>query len=136
MPWRFPACRRSTPGVSVLMALLVIVLTLMPAAAMAGESPTLATYRCDGDPLTAEVFNGAMDDPTLPDPSHGTVPVGGGVLLQWRDQRLQLPRTNNAGPVSFSDGRWWWSLEDPSHPRFLKRQGVRDLHSFACDATT
>lgn len=135
MSFRHPACRRSVPGVGLLVTLLLIVLVLVPAADAAGPLAPLA-YRCDGEPLTATLINGAMDDPTIPDPSTSAVPVGGGVLLLWRDQRLQLPRTNNAGPASFSDGRWWWSLEDPSHPRFLQRRGARDVQRFACAAVS
>lgn len=133
MSFRLPACRRSVPGVGLLVTLLLILLVLVPAAGAAGPLPPRA-YRCDGDPLTAELIPGAMDDPTIPDPSTSAVPVGGGVLLLWRDQHLQLPRTNNAGPASFSDGRWWWSLEDPTHPRFLQRRSFRDVRSFACEA--
>lgn len=103
-------------------------------AAMAAESLAPMSYRCSGDPLTAQLIRGAMDDPILPDPSDSPVPVGGSVLLQWRDQRLQLPRTNNAGPASFSDGRWWWSLEDPAHPRFRLRRGPGVIEDFACEA--
>jgi hypothetical protein len=61
------------------------------------------------------------------------VPVGGGVVLRWRDFSLQLPRTNNAGPASFSDGKWWWSLEDPAHPRFLLRQPWGTVEAFPCE---
>ena len=91
-------------------------------------------YRCDGEPLTAQLIAGPMDDPSLPDPSSGPVPIGGFVVLRWRDLSLQLPRTNNAGPASFTDGKWWWSLEDPAHPRFRLRQGLGQVQDFACSA--
>jgi hypothetical protein len=74
-----------------------------------------------------------MDEATLPDPSTAPVPIGGYVVLQGRDLSLQLPRTNNAGPASFTDGRWWWSLEDQDHPRFRVRQGLGNVQDFACD---
>ena len=45
------------------------------------------------------------------------------MLLSWRDVTLQLPRTNNAGVPSYTDGRWWWREEDPEHPEFLERRG-------------
>jgi hypothetical protein len=61
------------------------------------------------------------------------VPIGGYVVLQWQDLSLQLPRTNNAGAASFTDGRWWWSLEDQDHPRFRIRQGLGNVQDFACD---
>ncbi|MEB3335256.1 MAG: hypothetical protein VKP70_09745 [Cyanobacteriota bacterium] len=91
-------------------------------------------FLCDGDPLSALLVKGPMDDPTIPDPSDGPVPVGGGVLLHWRTLSLQLPRTNNAGPASFSDGQWWWSLEDPAHPRFRHRRPPGETEDFACAA--
>ena len=52
------------------------------------------------------------------------------MVLRWRDISLQLPRTNNAGAPSYTDGKWWWSLEDPGHPRFRLRRG--DVVEFAC----
>jgi hypothetical protein len=76
-----------------------------------------------------------MDDPTIPDPSDAPVPVGGGVVLRWRQVSLQLPRTNNAGPASFSDGQWWWSLEDPARPRFRHHRPLGETEEFACAAT-
>jgi len=90
-------------------------------------------YRCDGDPLAADLVRGAVDDPAIPDPSSGPVPVGGFVVLHWRDLNLQLPRTNNAGAASFTDGRWWWSLETPDHPRFRLRRSRGDVQDFSCD---
>lgn len=104
----------------------------MPSA-WALNTPPAQTYRCDGELLTAQLFRGAMDEATLPDPSTAPVPIGGYVVLQGRDLSLQLPRTNNAGPASFTDGRWWWSLEDQDHPRFRVRQGLGNVQDFACD---
>ena len=104
----------------------------MPAA-WALNTPPVQTYRCDGEPLTAQLMRGAMDETTLPDPSTASVPIGGYVVLQWHDLSLQLPRTNNAGPASFTDGRWWWSLENQDHPRFRLRSGLGDIQDFACD---
>ncbi|MEA5416672.1 hypothetical protein [Synechococcus sp. BA-132 BA5] len=88
-------------------------------------------YRCDGDLLLATSDNGAVDAPGIPNTAAGTVP-GATVLLEWRDLRLQLPRTNNAGPPSYTDGLWWWSLEDPQQPRFLHRRGA--IERFSCQA--
>jgi hypothetical protein len=105
-----------------------------PAATSLARQPPTRRYRCDGEPLTAQLIAGPMDDPSLPDPSSGPVPIGGFVVLRWRDLSLQLPRTNNAGPASFTDGKWWWSLEDPAHPRFRLRQGLGQVQDFACSA--
>lgn len=105
-----------------------------PAAPLASGQPSPLSYRCDDEPLTAQLFSGAVDDLSLPDPSSGPVPIGGFVVLRWRDLSLQLPRTNNAGPASFTDGKWWWSLEDPAHPRFRLRRGLGQIQDFACRA--
>ncbi|QNI42465.1 hypothetical protein SynA1528_01435 [Synechococcus sp. A15-28] len=88
--------------------------------------PVAADWRCDGDPLSVETVAGAVD-PTglpggIPNTSAGTLP-GDGVLIRWRGLTLQLPRTTNAGPPSYTDGRWWWRVEDPLRPEFLQRRG-------------
>ncbi len=117
---------RPRPG-RALLALAALLLTVFLPAAAAGAAPAAAGaelgYLCDGDPLVATVRNGAVDAEGIPNTSQGTVP-GAFVTLRWRDLHLQLPRTNNAGPPSYTDGRWWWSLEDPDHPRFLLRRGA------------
>jgi hypothetical protein len=74
--------------------------------------------------------NGPVDAPGIPNTLAGTVP-GAFVVLRWRDLTLQLPRTNNAGDPSYTDGKWWWSLEEPDHPRFRLRRG--DVVDFACE---
>ena len=102
-------------------------------AAWALNTPPAQSYRCDGEPLTALLVRGAMDEATIPDPSSALVPIGGYVVLQWQGISLQLPRTNNAGPASFTDGKWWWSLEDQDHPRFRLRSGLGAIQDFACD---
>ena len=86
-------------------------------------------YRCDGDLLLAQAENGAVDALAIPNTSAGT-PPGAFIVLHWRGTNLQLPRTNNAGPPSYTDGLWWWSLEDPEHPNFRLRRG--GLQVFAC----
>ncbi|MGB7564551.1 MAG: hypothetical protein WBM08_07335 [Prochlorococcaceae cyanobacterium] len=110
---------------AALLAVLLELAMASPAFALAPEH-----YLCDGDPLLAQVENGAVDALNLPNTAAGTVP-GAVVLLRWRDQVLQLPRTNNAGAPSYSDGQWWWSTEDPEHPRFLQSHGV--VSRIACD---
>jgi hypothetical protein len=139
--------RRGAHRALLLAPLLLLLLSLGPAV---GVGPALALqppgppdilpgasrsfYRCDGDPLAADLVRGAVDDPAIPDPSTGPVPVGGFVVLHWRDLNLQLPRTNNAGAASFTDGRWWWSLEAPDHPRFRQRRSLGDVQDFSCEA--
>lgn len=117
----------------VLLACLLLLLAGAPAVRAAGSgSLPLDRYRCDGEPLTAQLVHGAVDASDMPDPSVSPVPMGGVVLLEWGDLHLQLPRTNNAGPASFSDGRWWWSLEDPAQPRFRQRLGLGQIHDHSC----
>ena len=110
-----------------------LLLSHCPMPAWADGSPSPEAYRCDGEPLTALLVKGPMDEPAIPDPSTGPVPIGGNVVLGWRGLSLQLPRTNNAGPASFSDGKWWWSLEDPAHPRFRLRRPLGDIQDFSCE---
>jgi hypothetical protein len=110
---------------------LLLTLTVFPATpALAAE---VASYRCDGDLLVATSDNGAVDATGIPNTMVGTVP-GAFVVLRWRGLSLQLPRTNNAGPPSYTDGKWWWSLEDPAHPTFrLRGGGAGLLQSFPCE---
>jgi hypothetical protein len=142
MPQPPPACRRHCVAVARLIVVGFLVVLCGPLgfgrlaftpSALAATTPGPQSYRCDGDPLLALLINGPMDDPSIPDPSTGSVPIGGAVVLQWRQNNLQLPRTNNAGPVSFTDGIWWWSLEDPSHPSFRHRRGPGDVQDVACE---
>lgn len=116
-----------------LLSWAILLAPLSQSAAWALDSPTAQIYRCDGEPLTALLERGAMDEVTIPDPSSALVPIGGYVVLQWQGLSLQLPRTNNAGPASFTDGKWWWSLEDQDHPRFRLRGGLGAIQDFACD---
>ena len=121
------------------LALLLCCLTAAPALvqaagsgpASAGLPPTAAAvrYRCGGDLLLARSENGAVDAVAIPNTSAGT-PPGAFVVLEWRGISLQLPRTNNAGAPSYTDGRWWWSLENPDQPRFRLRRGA--IEEFPC----
>lgn len=120
------------------LGLLVLLLATPPAQAAANLATAANTqhFRCDGTPLSATLHGGAVDDPSIPNRSAGTLP-GAFMQLQWQRSAetiaLQLPRTNNAGAPSFSDGKWWWSLEDPLHPRFRLRRGGGEIADFACD---
>ena len=114
--------------------LLVFVLALL---FLAPASPAFADrYWCEGDLLTAERTNlgqeaiGAVLKP-IPNSVDGTVP-GDGILLHWRDLSLQLPRTNNAGAPSYTDGRWWWRVEDADHPEFRQRKA--SIETYVCEA--
>jgi hypothetical protein len=112
---------------SLVMALLLVCL---PGPASADSQPSGERFVCDGDPLVALANNGAVDATGIPNQSAGTVP-GAFMVLQWRGVTLQLPRTNNAGVPSYSDGRWWWRAEDPNHPTF--EQLRRDVEQYVCE---
>ncbi len=81
-------------------------------------------YRCDGDPLQALYSNGPVDDPRVGNQAGGTVP-GAFVVLRWRDLSLQIPRTNDAGPPTYADGKWYWGLQSPEAPTFFLKLGDR-----------
>lgn len=121
------------------LALALVLLVCPVQAAIALEAPAApqalparASYRCDGDPLQAHYEAGAVDDPAIPNSLAGTLP-GAFVLLDWRGLHLQLPRTNNSGAPSYSDGRWWWRPLSADRPEFRQRRGA--LISYACEAS-
>ncbi|MEB3276994.1 MAG: hypothetical protein VKM92_08515 [Cyanobacteriota bacterium] len=113
----------------LLALMLSVVLPVCPAWAAGPEPLQQDQYLCDGDPLLAQVFAGAVDAPGIPNTAAGTAP-GAYVVLRWRGVSLQLPRTNNAGAPSYTDGRWWWQAADPAHPEFRQRRG--DVEAYSC----
>jgi len=112
----------------LLSLVLSLALPICPAWAAGPEPLQQDQYLCDGDPLQAQVFAGAVDTPGIPNTAAGTAP-GAYVVLRWRGVSLQLPRTNNAGSPSYTDGRWWWRAADPSNPEFRQRLGSIETHS-------
>lgn len=119
-------------------AMLVLPIVLAVGIATVGPAPALALaevesgaqhYLCDGEPLLAEIHNGAVDAIGIPNSSAGTVP-GAFVVLQWRGISLQLPRSNNAGQPSYTDGRWWWSSPASDQIEFEQLRGT--VHSYSC----
>jgi hypothetical protein len=134
--WRLLRWMRTTKGWAWGVPAMLMVLWLGSVSATPAMAATVAqphAYDCAGDPLTALLVKGPMDEPGIPDPSTAPVPIGGSVVLRWRGLSLQLPRTNNAGPASFSDGKWWWSLDDPAHPSFRLRRPFGNIEDFACE---
>ena len=112
------------PLVGLILALLLPLLGLIAAPpAIAAER-----YSCAGELLLAEVQQGAVDASGIPNSAGGTVP-GAFIVIQWRGVSLQLPRTNNAGSPSYSDGRWWWQAQDPDHPDFAQRRGAWERYA-------
>ena len=115
-----------------LLSLALVVLLLLPAPAAwaaAASSSASERYLCDGDELLAMLHNGAVDASDIPNSNGGTVP-GAFIVLQWRGVSLQLPRTNNAGIPSYTDGRWWWQAVDPERPDFREHRG--SFKTYAC----
>ena len=102
---------------SLVVALLVLLVTPAASAAAVPER-----YLCDGDGLEAIFHNGAVDASEIPNSEGGTVP-GAFIVLRWRGLSLQLPRSNNAGIPSYTDGRWWWQAVDPDRPNFREDRG-------------
>ena len=110
--------------------LALFLLTVSPASAE-------ADWSCDGEPLHLEQWSGAVDPSGLPEGIPNTLDStlpGDGVLISWRGLQLQLPRTNNAGAPSYTDGRWWWRAADPAHPEWKQRRG--GIINYDCTATT
>ena len=111
----------------LLSLVLVLLLLLVAPASWAAAVPE--RYLCDGDALEATLHNGAVDASEIPNSEGGTVP-GAFIVLQWRGLSLQLPRTNNAGIPSYTDGRWWWQAVDPDRPNFREYRG--SVKTYAC----
>ena len=112
------------------LVMVVVALVVLPWPASAEGPPSGEQFVCDGDPLVALANNGAVDATGIPNQSAGTVP-GAFIVLRWRGVTLQLPRTNNAGVPSYSDGRWRWSAEDLNHPTFQQRRS--DVEQYVCE---
>ena len=102
-------------------------------AARSSVIPAEGHYRCDGEALSTVFQPGAVDAVDLPNQSAGTLP-GSFLVVRWRGIQLQLPRTNDAGPPRFSDGKWLWQFNPGEPPRFLLRQGLGEVQEFGCEA--
>ena len=123
-------------GCGLLVAMLLSLAPWLPwIRPVAAASPAAAerTYRCGEDPLLVSFQAGPVDAVGIPNTLAGTLP-GASVLLRWQGQALPLPRTNNAGAPTYSDGKWLWREEDPDHARLLLRRPGGDLQEFRCEA--
>lgn len=76
-----------------------------------------AQWLCEGDPLSAERLGLGLEA------------MGPLAAPRWRGITLQLPRTNNAGVASYTDGRWWWRELDSERPEFQQRRGAVEHYS-------
>ena len=101
---------------------------LLTAPSAYASSGAAQHFLCEGDSLDAIAFNGSVDAVDIPNSNDDTVP-GAFMVLRWRELSLQLPRTNNAGIASYSDGRWWWQALDPDHPEFVQLRGNAEHYS-------
>ena len=72
------------PLPAALAAALLILLVAWASPVRADTTASVEAFRCEGDPLSAQLVRGAMDEPGIPDPTSGPVPVGGFVVLHWR----------------------------------------------------
>ena len=108
----------------------IILVMLVSAPTALASSDGSQHYLCDGEPLEAIAFTGPVDSADIPNSSGGTLP-GAFLVLRWRNGTLQLPRTNNAGVPSYTDGRWWWQALDPDHPEFAQLRG--DVQQYRCE---
>lgn len=125
------------PGLirSIGRGLLTLLIVLGVEGAALASTPPTTQWSCDGEPLSIDFTSGAVDLRGLPSDvpnTEGNTAPGDGVLIQWRGQTLQLPRTNNAGTPSYTDGRWWWRALDPEHPEWKERRGR--IISYTCTA--
>ena len=115
---------------NALVAMAPSLMLLLTAPGADASSSAGQQFLCEGDPLEALAFKGAVDAADIPNSNANSVP-GAFVVLRWRDVSLQLPRTNNAGVPSYSDGRWWWQALDPDHPEFAQLRG--DVQQYRCE---
>jgi hypothetical protein len=125
------SCLSATRGRKLLRELVAIALSLvvlLTAPSAHASSSGAKQFLCEGDPMEVMAFNGAVDATDIPNSNAYTVP-GAFVVLRWRELSLQLPRTNNAGVPSYSDGRWWWQALDPDHPDFAQLRGKVERYS-------
>jgi hypothetical protein len=115
----------------------LVALLAWPALAMALPSaaplPSGERFLCDGEPLLVERVSGAVDAIGIPNTLAGTLP-GAYVVLRWQGVQLQLPRTNNAGAPSYSDGKWAWREPEPDQAELLLRSPGGDLRRYRCQA--
>ncbi|MEB3256067.1 MAG: hypothetical protein VKJ05_06740 [Synechococcaceae cyanobacterium] len=120
--------RRRLLALVAVLALVVGIQVAFPSVAFAAAE---RHFLCDGEPLGVELVSGAVDAVGIPNTLAGTLP-GAYVVLRWQGVQLPLPRTNNAGAPSYSDGKWAWREDDPAQPRLRLRRPGGELQEFRC----
>ena len=97
-----------------MVALLLWMLAPLPlplaSASAAALEPAGRSYRCEGEPLEVTLLPGPVDAVGIPNTLAGTLP-GASLVLRWQGVERPLPRTNNAGAPSYSDGQWFWQQD-------------------------
>ena len=89
-----------TPLLALALALLLPLWGLLqPAWVLAASDPAPQHYRCEGDPLLAEVHAGAVDAPGIPNATGGTVP---GAFLEFVE--ADAPGAITAAHATAPDG--------------------------------
>ncbi len=95
-------------------------------------------FICESEPLNVTIYNNLNGDYQI---AHDleNIDAGAFALIKWKGLSIMIPRTFNAGEISFSDRKWWWSYQDREnpldidHPRFrhlLQRGQIEDYSCF------
>lgn len=112
-----------------LVGISLSLLILLTATSAHASSSATQHFLCGGDPLDAFEFYCGLDAVDIPNSNEDRVP-GAFIVLRWNKSSIKLPRTNNAGVPSYSDGRWRRRTLDPDHPDFAQQRGKVGLYSF------
>ena len=97
-----------------------------------------SNYICDSSPLEVAIYNNLNGDYRVASDLNN-IDLGAFVVLKWKDYSIMLPRTFNAGEVSFSDGRWHWSYTDHENhidvenPKFMHVLQKGQMQEYECE---
>ena len=95
-------------------------------------------FMCGGEKLNATIYNNLNGDYQI-NTDLENIDYGAFVVLKWKDFSIMIPRTFNAGEISFSDRRWWWSYQDKSnpldtlHPRLRHMTQKGEIEEYPCE---
>ncbi len=109
--------------------LLSLLITITPSS----------SFICDGDELTSTIRNNLNGDFSITNDLEN-IDQGAFVVLKWRSISLMLPVTFNAGEISFTDKKWWWSYQDKenglyiNNPSFRQRLPNGDIVDYKCES--
>ena len=97
-----------------------------------------STFSCEGESLDAIIYNNLNGDYQITNDLED-IDVGAFVVLKCRGLNIMIPRTFNAGEISFSDRKWWWSYQDRDHaldvehPRFRQVLERGEIQDYRCE---